>query len=490
MTATIPDLAFRIDPAYEFEGKLVAPELDGDNVIVGQLPASSSVDAVFLGKLAEHQASRRNVWLDSEGAHAIYVMGKRRSGKTYTLGVIAEGLVSNNWIKQGSRRQPVLLLDTMNVFATMHYSVESVYGVSSAQGAEFRKWGLEDEPFEVVLFYPRGTEAPPEGNIKEVAIRPADLTAEDWAAFFGVDTYSDPIGQLISELYEKVVLEGYTDQYQNQVSPKSNYTIEDILGCTEACPAIQRYPVSTIEAVRRRMNAVRRLQIFSDQAIPIEQIFRPGQISIFLLRDIDQGLRSLLVAVLVKKIMERRSTADRYERLAAVQLASHETLRQKDLGRAKDAQEKYVAYLEQAKAGLPRGWVIIDEAHNYMPSRGISPSSVPLKKYVNEGRNLGLSIVVATQSPSALDHAIRRNADVIIIHSMSMKDDITTAEGMINTTIPDEYAVGRMKLATRTFEHLVRSLPIGYAVISNDRADRVFVTRMRPRITIHGGVEY
>ena len=139
---------------------------------------------------------------------------------------------------------------------------------------------------------------------------------------------------------------------------------------------------------------------------------------------------------------------------------------------------------------MPRGWIIIDEAHNYMPAKGISPSGEPLRKYVNEGRNLGLSVVMATQNPSALDPSIRRNADILVIHSISMREDISTAEGMLNTWFPDSFEFGRERISTRVFEQLVRSLPIGYAVISNDGLNRICVAKVRPRITIHGGIEY
>ena len=55
---------------------------------------------------------------------------------------------------------------------------------------------------------------------------------------------------------------------------------------------------------------------------------------------------------------------------------------------------------------------------------------------MDEGRNLGLSIVVATQQPSGLDPSIQRNADMLLVHSLSHRDDIQAAEGMINTAAP------------------------------------------------------
>jgi hypothetical protein len=491
MTNVIPNLTFRIEPGYTCVQDLAAPEFISHNLLVGGLPAGSELQAIFLGKVAEHTRGK-NIWVDCEGAHAIYVMGKRRSGKTYTLGVLLEGLASSNWIKQGTKKQAIVMLDTMNVFTTMPHNIEDVYGSRSKYTAELMKWGLERETFNIVLFYPRGTTPPSEGRIKEIAIRPSDLSGDDWAALFGVDTYSDPMGQLISDLYEKVVLEGYEDAKGNRLSAKTDYSVDDLLVCIDSCQAISGgYHPDTIRAVSTRLKAIKRLPVFSETGINLKEVFLPGQISILLLRDLGQGLRSLLTGILIKKIMEFRSMSDKYERLAAVHLERNKALEEQNhKEEAQEEHQKYQEYLKEAQKGLPRGWVIIDEAHNYMPAKGITPSGEPLRKYVSEGRNLGLSIVVATQNPSALDPSIRRNADILIIHSMSMRDDISTADGMINTFLPDSFEFRSEKVSSRVFEQLVRSLPLGYALVSNDRANRVFVAKIRPRITVHGGVEY
>lgn len=491
MKDPIPNLIFRIEPSYTFQQDLSAPQLQQNNILVGQLRTRSEIESIFLGKVAEY-GKTINVWLDYEGAHAIYVVGKRRSGKTYTLGVIIEGLASNNWIRQGSKKQAILILDTMNVFITIPHNVEEVYKERSRELEEFKKWRLKSEAFNIVLFYPRGTTAPPEGISKEIAIKPLDLDDKDWAALFGLDTYSDPMGQLIADLYEKVVLEGYEDLNCRHIDNKQDYSIDDLLNCLGNCEEIQRgYHSDTRRAIKTRFNSIKRSRVFSETGVDIKEIFFPGQVSILLLRDIDQNLRALLVGVIVKKIMKLRSISDRFERLCVVHKERFKSLKEKeDKKKAREAYNKYHKYEQEVQKGLPRGWIIIDEAHNYMPVRGITPSAEPLRKYVNEGRNLGLSIVVATQNPSALDPSIRRNADILVIHSISMRDDISTAEGMVNTFLPETFEFGQERISSKVFEQLVRSLPIGYAVISNDRINRVFVAKIRPRITIHGGIEY
>ena len=486
----IPELVFRIEPGFTFDQGLSGPELTKNNLLVGELRSGRGNNAFLMGKVAEFQHSRTKTWLDFEGAHAVYVVGKRRSGKTYTLGVLAEGLMSSSWVKQGSTNQAVLLVDSMNVFVTMPYLVAQTYSASQAPRQDLDRWQIPSESIPVVLYYPRGTNAPPEGNVRELSIKPSELVGEDWAALFEVDTYSDPMGQLIAELYEKVAVEGFSTRAAQVRSANSNYEVQDLLDCLDQCPDMDRYEQRTLEAIRRRLKSIERLPIFSSNGVDVQDIFQPGHISVLLVRDMDQQFRSLLVAIIVKKIMQLRSHADRFERLAAVHRSRRDLPQQESCVSPQEIDLHLQKCESEIESGLGRGWVIIDEAHNFLPARGVVPSSRPLKKFVDEGRNLGLSIVVATQNPSGLDPAIRRNADVLLIHSMSMRDDISATEGMVNTLIPDSYEVGGERITARSFEQLIRSLPPGYAVVSNDVVNRLFVMKVRPRVTVHGAIEY
>lgn len=198
------------------------------------------------------------------------------------------------------------------------------------------------------------------------------------------------------------------------------------------------------------------------------------------------------MALIVKRVMQLRGISEQYERMIPIHLARAEKLKDIDEARANEESQLADHCRQQATQGLPRSWIIIDEAHNYIPAKGAVPSRKPLKRYVDEGRNLGLSIVVATQQPSGLDPSIQRNADMLLIHALSHHDDINAAEGMINTSCPTEVILdSRHRIeGSRAFENLVRSLPLGYALVSTDRGNRLFPIRIRPRVTIHGGTEY
>jgi hypothetical protein len=211
-----------------------------------------------------------------------------------------------------------------------------------------------------------------------------------------------------------------------------------------------------------------------------------------LLRDLDQQMRSVLVALIVKRVMQLRGIAEQQERMIPVHLARAGKHASTDPESAKRERLLAEECRERSKEGLSRSWIIIDEAHNYIPSHGVVPSRKPLKQYVDEGRNLGLSIVVATQQPSGLDPSIQRNADLLLIHALSHRDDIRAAEGMINADCPDEVIIdSHHKIqGGRAFETLVRNLPQGYALASTDRANRLFPLCVRPRVTVHGGADY
>jgi len=491
MTGQIPDAKFRLEYGFAVKPELSLDKGPGNGLVIGQNVPGSEIEAIYLGKQAE--TPYRNIWLDTRGAHVIYVMGKRRSGKSYTLGVLAEGLGAHSWIRQGSFQQGVLILDSMNVFLTMPFDVESTYLADNEAVKELRKWKLEPEQLSMALFHPRGTTTPTGIESVEITLRPSDLGSDEWCGLFEADPFADPLGHLITEVYAKTATDGYVDSQTGQNIPANpRFSLEDLSQTLERDPDMDRYHRDTRESLRRRLDAVRRLPIFSDTGLDLRQLLKPGQVSILLLRDLDQQMRSVLVALIVKRMLQLRGIAEQEERMIPIHLARAQKLESYDPEAASYERRLAEECKTKAKKGIPRSWIIVDEAHNYIPARGAVPSRRPLKKYVDEGRNLGLSIVAATQQPSGLDPSIQRNADILLVHALSHHDDIQAAQGMINTTVPSEVRIGTRERiqGSRTFETLVRKLPRGYALVSTDRASRLLPLRVRPRVTIHGGRDY
>jgi hypothetical protein len=54
------------------------------------------------------------------------------------------------------------------------------------------------------------------------------------------------------------------------------------------------------------------------------------------------------------------------------------------------------------------------------------------------------------------------------------------------TAPPENIKYGRQSLNETS---LLRALPIGYSIISNEASPREFVVQVRERVTVHGGFE-
>ncbi|MBW2993573.1 ATP-binding protein [Candidatus Woesearchaeota archaeon] len=78
---------------------------------------------VFLGKhyvkMGQTTSLSSSIYLDVNRSHVVFVVGKRGSGKSYSLGVIAEGI--SNLPKETAENLSVIIFDTMGIFWTMKY---------------------------------------------------------------------------------------------------------------------------------------------------------------------------------------------------------------------------------------------------------------------------------------------------------------------------------------------------------------------------------
>ncbi len=471
----IPHKPMRFDYGYHFLDPLKITNF-GEDYVAGAITGSRQLDALYLGKIAEFNGQMgKNLLLDTQGAHVVYIIGKRRSGKSYTLGIIAEGLIEDDLRVGGSKgNQAVLIFDTLNLYWTLGNLPSQEH--DAAQLKELEKWGLSSRSIkDLACYYPRGFRQTfmPE-NYHEFAIKPSDLDGTDWANLFEVDPIIDPMGQLLCEVYEKVAIEGYIGGQGLKQKANPDYGIQDLEDCLENETDLERFPIGVREAVRRRLKAIERSSVFHEKGTDIRDLFKAGRITVLLLRDLDHQVRGLIIGLLIKRLMKLRGITDECEKRLQMESEKSSASRLK----------------ETIENGLPRGWILIDEAHNYIPQTGIIGSKKILKRYVNEGRNIGLSIAVTTQQPSGLDSAIRRNADVLVVHSITMKSDLEATEGMLNTEVPDVVDIASARITSRVFERMVRELQVGYAILSCSNSSRIFQCKTRPRVTAHGGREY
>src|SRR3989338_1268582 len=97
------------------------------NIILGRDNADKSrfgnSGLVFLGKgyvkMGTYTSLSNKIWMDVARPHVVLVAGKRGSGKSYTLGTIAEEL--SNLQDEAARNIAAIIFDTMGIFWTMKY---------------------------------------------------------------------------------------------------------------------------------------------------------------------------------------------------------------------------------------------------------------------------------------------------------------------------------------------------------------------------------
>ncbi len=466
---TNPNKVFRLEHGFQIRDTVLADRLGADGVLVGATRPDPT-NAMWLGRLAEFQRMEANVFIDLDGAHAIYVMGKRRSGKTFTLGTILEGLLGIDGYSRGAKGQMVVVLDTMNVFLTAHTPAYDF------DRKHLDRWGLGAvDTSSIDIYYPAGSTPPPQSvRARPFTIPPHEFSVEDWCELFEIDPFVSPMGQLIGEVLVTIRETGYTvDGIETR--PQDAFGIPDVVRCVEDSSNFANFEESTRRALGRRFRTLQNTGMFAAGSM---EIGAPDRASIFLLRDIDPELRKLFVAFVTASILRARADTESLERILPTIAETDPDRRSIEL---------------RVEAGTPRAWMIIDEAHNYVPASGGGRCRKLLNRYVTEGRNLGLSIVVATQHPSALDPALKRNADIVVVHTLSMADDISVAQGMLTTTVPGQLSLDTENLTTRAgspFEEATRKMPRGYCFVSNDGLSRIVPVAVRPRVTYHGGSAY
>jgi hypothetical protein len=181
-------------------------------------------------------------------------------------------------------------------------------------------------------------------------------------------------------------------------------------------------------------------------------------------------LRLLVMTALIRKIISARIEASENEKHLKILPSLSATERAK-------IEEK----LAQA---IPPSWVALDEAQNVLPSERRTTATDMLIKFVREGRNYGLSFIVATQQPTSIDQRILAQVDTIIAHKLTVQTDIDYVRKNVKSKLPEEVKYAN---TTLSFDEVLRSLDVGQALVSNTEAERAFIMDVRPRISVHGG---
>lgn len=438
-------------------------------------------DRILIGRLSE-TGPRRELWLDITGEQVVGVLGKRGTGKSYTLGVMIEGLAAG----QGSSPIAVhttprggLVFDIMDIFWSTQIllSGEGTDEIKKQHDA-MKKGGMKTQELNVDVWLPAGSENPeidPEG-LQQLRIDPSSLSIDDWGALFDVNIYTEPRGMLIADLIHHVGVSGYTDNDGNEVPAGSEFTLQDLLRCLENAEFIGiNYADATVRSVRQRLQSFAQLALFQGEPTPLTELIRPGRISIVMLARVPDALKTVLVSVLLNQVMRERRTASYAQKRLDLQP-----------GMSDEEETRLKSVIENR---IPRAWILMDEAHVLAGATDGSVARDALIKYAKEGRNIGLSLAVATQQPSALDSRLMSQVETMIVHQLTSSKDAAVASENMKSPAPEAVKIDGNESDVGA---LLRRLSQGEAVFSCGNAPklpRLCVAEIRPRISAHGGYE-
>jgi len=430
---------------------------------------------VWLGRLAE-AGPLTEVRFDTNHAHVVGLFGKRGSGKSYTLGTLLEGLCTKDkktTIADNSCSVATLLFDTLGIFQWIDIALDEKSQKETVQHqfAARRGWDLKSEPLDVAIWIPRGTREPNTPvTHAEFTINCSDFAPEDWGYLFGLDIYQDRMGQLLNDAYVKVTVEGW---HENDLfhKPTAAYSLAALIKCVESDKELlATYAAETRRALRQQLCTFQRNPVFADNGTPLSELLKSGRMSVIVMNKMSDELRLVVVAAFLRRLIASRVRASEAEK----------TLKIVDNLAPNDAE----ALRKSLQDAIPQTWVAIDEAQNILPSERATAATDVIVKYVREGRNYGLSFVIATQQPTSIDQRILAQVDTLITHKLTVQSDIDYIRRNLKSNLPEEVKFANTVLG---LDELLRSLDIGQALISNTETDRAFMLDIRPRVSVHGG---
>ncbi len=89
----------------------------------------------------------------------------------------------------------------------------------------------------------------------------------------------------------------------------------------------------------------------------------------------------------------------------------------------KELEEIYISK-ELGTREFPLIWIAIDEAHEALPNDSITPATEPLIQIIREGRQPGITLVLATQQPGKMHTDVITQSDIVISHRVTAERDL------------------------------------------------------------------
>ena len=253
----------------------------------------------------------------------------------------------------------------------------------------------------------------------------------------------------------KKLLDNYT---------KKEYDVLDVIQLIEKDSTIDK---TTKDATINLFESTKGWGLFSKEGTEIKDLIRPGRVSVLDISCYSHiagswGIKNLVTGLIAKKLLLERMTARKIEEIKAIETGTSY------LGFEKEKKRK-----EQ----MPLVWLMLDEAHEFLPKEGKTAASDALIQLLREGRQPGISMILATQQPGEIHKDVITQSDIVISHRLTAKKDITALNDMMQTYMLSD---------VQTYMNNLPRMK-GSAIVLDDNSERIFPMNVRPRFTWHGG---
>ncbi|MEQ9715137.1 MAG: ATP-binding protein [Candidatus Asgardarchaeum sp.] len=227
---------------------------------------------IYLGKM--YGNNNIDIVLDIKRTikHHIAVLGATGSGKSYTVGVIIEELLENNY--------PVVVIDThgeYHGFNTPNYE----------EGSLLEKWGLEPKSYDIIRY-------------SIFASYPGSKTLRISLDWLNADSFAEMLGATETQ-YDLLFL-----VFQNLKKEKMRITIDNVIESVDKVASEWKFASRTVFTIKRKLQLIRELGIIGTPP-KIEELVSPGRLTIVdLSEDIEEKIRISLVGVLLDILFKAR----------------------------------------------------------------------------------------------------------------------------------------------------------------------------------------
>lgn len=397
-------------------------------------------------KMGQTTSLSNNIYMDVTTSHVVFICGKRGSGKSYTMGVIAEGVA--DLPPEVKQNVSVIILDTMGVYWTMKYE-------NKEDRALLDEWGMEAKGLDIKIYTPVGyfQKYKDEGIPTDYpfSIRPNELDGRDWCLTFDIDINS-PMGVLIQRTVTDLKKTG------------KNYSLEDMRNMIRND---KRTDENIKAAVENLFLNVETWGLFSDKGTELRDLVKGGQVTIL---DASAyatipgawGIKALVVGLIAQKLFIERMIARKKEEYEEIHATMH-----------------YFGEEKKKEAEFPMVWLVIDEAHEFLPLQGKTAATDALITILREGRQPGISLILASQQPGKIHTDVMTQSDTVISHRITAKLDVEALGALMQSY-----------MRTGLIEELDKLPRVkGAGIVFDDTNERMYAMRVRPRMTWHGGGE-